>query len=167
MTLMRRIVAAICLCLALAPGVARADRTFVAVLDGEQAGFPEVTATGSAVFVLNDDETELSYHIEYTGLSGPEYNAHIHNAGPRDDGPVVASLPLPLGTPKTGVWQVTPDVVTELVNRRFYVNIHTEMYTPGEIRGNISEQPVPVTPTTWGAVKALYAAGARKAPPGT
>lgn len=157
---MRRFVAVICLCLGCAAGAARADRTFVAVLDGEQAGIPAVTATGSAVFVLNEDETELSYHVEYTGLSSPEIYSHIHNAGPRDEGPIEPSLPLAVGTPKWGLWQVTADIVTKLASRRLYINVHTEMYGIGEIRGNISEQIiVPVAPTTWGAVKALYATG--------
>jgi len=47
--------------------------------------------------------------------------------------------------------------VTELVAGRLYVNIHTEQYLTGEIRGNFMEQIVPVEETTWGSIKALFA----------
>jgi hypothetical protein len=136
------------------PGMA--ERYFFATIDGLQnvPPHPEVTATGSAELVLNDTETELSYHIVYSGLAGTETGAHIHTAGARDIGPIVH--PLPVGTPKDGVWQVTTDDVYLLTHKRLYINIHTTAYEDGEIRGNIMEIPTPVHATTWGAVKALY-----------
>ncbi|MCH7549088.1 MAG: CHRD domain-containing protein [Candidatus Krumholzibacteriota bacterium] len=137
-------------------GAAHSERTFVAVLDGVQniRPCPEVTATGSAIFVLNNAETELTFHIEYSGLSSAEVDAHIHNAGARDEGPVVFCLPD--GEPKDGVWMVTPTDVQKLVTKQLYVNIHTVNCNAGELRGNILEQTVPVRATTWGAVKALF-----------
>jgi len=142
--------------LLLVAGAARTERTFIATLDGLQnvPALPEVTATGSATFVLNDAETELTFHIEYSGLSSTETGAHIHNAGARDIGPVV--FVLPPGEPKDGVWPLTPEDVQKLVTKQLYVNIHTLTYEAGEIRGNILEQSLPVTLSTWGAIKALY-----------
>jgi hypothetical protein len=141
--------------LAFAP--ARADRVFTAILSGSQNVPPirEVTATGSATLLLNDAQTQVSYHIEYDGLAGTEIASHIHNATPAQNGPIVFTLPP--GNPKDGVWNLTPQDVTELIAGRLYVNIHSDQYLTGEIRGNLMEQIVPVEETTWGRVKALFA----------
>jgi len=37
-----------------------------------------------------------------------------------------------------------------------YFNIHTTQWTGGEIRGFLATETVPVTETTWGALKALF-----------
>jgi len=128
---------------------------FTASLNGasDVPPIPEVTATGTASFVLNDAQTQLTYHIEYSGLSSPETAAHVHNAPPKLNGPAVFALPL--GTPKDGVWDIPPDMVTELLAGRLYVNVHTETYIQGEIRGNI-EGPVAAQSATFGAVKEKY-----------
>lgn len=142
-------------CLVLAATGVSAETTFLATMDAQQDVPPlsGITATGNIVLVLNDAQTELSFTIDYQGLSSPEVGAHIHNAGPRDNGPIVFALPL--GTPKVGVWQIPANYVTELLAGRLYVNIHTQNYISGEIRGNIGA-PVPVENHTWGAIKALY-----------
>jgi len=135
---------------------ARADRVFTAMLTGSQNVPPnrEVTATGNATLVLNTAHTQATYHVEYEGLSTPEIYAHIHNATPAQNGPIVFTLPP--GSPKDGVWNLTPTDATELIAGRLYVNIHSDQYLSGEIRGNLMEMLLPVERTTWGAVKALY-----------
>jgi hypothetical protein len=140
--------------LGLTPALAHAA-TFSATLDGLQnvPPIPAVTATGTATFILNDAQTELTYHIEYSGLIGDETDAHIHNATPRENGGIVFTLPV--GSPKDGVWAIPANMVTELFAGRLYVNVHTDVYITGEIRGNIMAT-VPVEPTSLGAVKARY-----------
>ena len=142
--------------IALAASTAHADTTFMATLDGLQnvPPLPQVTATGSATLVLNEAGTELSFTITYQGLSSTEFGAHIHNARPGLNGSVVFTLPL--GTPKAGTWQIPPDMVTELQAGRLYINIHTDTYSTGELRGNIMEQQVPVETSTIGALKHRY-----------
>ena len=129
---------------------------FGATLNGMQdvPPFPEVTATGTAFFVLNDAQNQLSFDISYSGLTGPEIASHIHNAGPRDNGPI--RFTLPPGTHKVGVWNIPAAMVTELFAKRLYINVHTDAYLPGEIRGNIMQQQVPTEPSTWGRIKALF-----------
>lgn len=133
----------------------QASTTFKATLDGASnvPPIPSVTATGSASLVLNDDQTELSFHIEYDYLSSPESDAHIHNAGPRANGPIVFQLPI--GEVKDGVWEIPPAMVAELLAGRLYINIHSDIYISGEIRGQIV-QAVTVRTETLGAVKARY-----------
>ena len=153
---MRRILIFATVGMGLAAGIAGADTTFIAMLNGQQnvPPLPQVTATGSATLVLNQAGTELSFTITYQGLSSTEFGAHIHNARPGLNGSVVFTLPL--GTPKAGIWQIPPDMVTELQAGRLYINIHTDTYSTGELRGNIMEQQVPVETSTIGALKHRY-----------
>ena len=111
-------------------------------IDGAQNVPPNmVPGNGTGTFVLNADQTEVTYHIEYSGLVGNESDAHIHNATPRDNGPIV--LQLPTGSPKDGAWQIPSDLVIELLEGRLYVNIHTDAYVQGELRGNITVTTTP------------------------
>jgi hypothetical protein len=142
--------------LLLAAGAARADTFFLATLDGVQnvPPIPQVTAIGSATLTLNEAGNELSFYITYQGLSSAEFSAHIHNARPGLNGSVVFTLPG--GTPKVGTWQIPPDMVVELEAGRLYINIHTDTYSTGEIRGNVTAQHVPVERTTMGSLKHRY-----------
>ena len=128
---------------------ATADETFVATLIPQPNSGS--SGTGSATLVLNDDETEVSYTITYSGLSGAEIAAHIH----RPDGSIAHDLPV--GTPKVGVWQNPGFIdVVSLKIEQLYILIHTPANPGGELRGNIVQQNVPVEETTWGSIKALY-----------
>jgi len=139
-----------------ASGPASAATEFIATLDGLQniPPLPEVTAAGAATLTLNDEQTELSYVVNFSGLSSPEFASHIHNAGPRDNGPIAFNLPM--GSTKVGTWAIPPDMVTELLAGRLYINVHSDTYIAGEIRGNIIEVKVPVDRSTWGRIKSLY-----------
>ncbi len=132
-----------------------ADTVFVAALDGQHTVPPRagVTASGMATMVLNDTQDQLSFDILISGLSTPEFASHFHNAPPGERG--LVQFTLPNGVHKVGTWDIPPDMVTELFNGRLYINVHTERYREGEIRGDVTE-PVPVRPSTWGSIKSLY-----------
>ncbi len=134
-------------------GPAQAETLYTAVLTGAAAGTPS-PATGTASLTLNDAQTEVSYVIEYTGLLGVEFAAHIHQGRPGEFGPVLEALPL--GSPKVGVWAVGPTEVDLLNQGKIYLNIHTDLYAGGEIRGDVSFQTVPNEALSFGAVKALF-----------
>jgi hypothetical protein len=132
-----------------------AGTTFIATIDGaSNVPARDVPGMGTAVMVLNDAQTELSYDIQLSGLVAAEVASHFHNAGARDQGPIVHNLPL--GTHKVGVWSISPGMVTELFARRIYINIHSTLYISGELRGNVVVQVVPAEGATWGNIKALY-----------
>ena len=131
------------------------------VWNGVMGGGSEVPpvatdAVGLAVVELNESQTELSFEITFAGLSSPEIAAHFHNAPPGVNGPAVFTLPL--GSPKTGVWNIPPAMVTELAEGRMYVNIHSEMWPDGEIRGDLEpfSDPTPTVPSTWTTMKSRY-----------
>ncbi len=101
--------------------------------------------TGTGWFALNIARTELSFHITVTGLSGPISAAHFHEglfgvAGPPIRGFTAAEI---AGNTISGVWTgadaapLTPERVSQLVNGDIYVNIHTDLNPPGEIRGQV------------------------------
>jgi hypothetical protein len=126
---------------------------FDVVLDGATAGTPSA-ATGEAVLILNDAQTEVSFAITYTGLEGTETGAHFHYGAVGAIGPKV--LTLPVGSPKIGVWSITPENVALLLGGEIYINIHSDLYVAGELRGNVTQGQVALETGTWGSVKSLY-----------
>ncbi len=132
----------------LVSSAAFAAEVFVANINGLRTGSP---ATGVATFTLRDDLSAIDYVVTYQDLSSPEYMAHVHRASD------VIAIYLPLGTPKVGTWDApTADDIAQLRNQELYVNIHSEYYPTGEIRGTLRRQVLPVEASTWGAIKALY-----------
>jgi hypothetical protein len=109
------------------------------------------SATGFAIFELDDTETQIQFTVEYADLSSPEIAAHVHRA----NGEIV--YPLPGGNPKVGVWQNPgPLAVFQLRQGQLFVLVHSEANPGGEIRGDLSDLVVPIEPDSFGAVKALY-----------
>ncbi len=99
---------------------------------------PDVLTNGTGVgtFVIDTANNMLYYNISYENLEGTETGAHIHgyeNFG--DDAPVVFALPP--GTPKEGVWNYNESDEAGLLDEKAYVNIHSDLYPDGEIRGQI------------------------------
>jgi hypothetical protein len=150
------------LALALAAGPALANnggRTFVAHLSGgEEVPAVDTLATGQAIFRLSKDGTVLHYRLIVANLENTRM-AHIHLAPAGANGPVVAWL-FPSAPPATlisgrfsGVLAtghitaedlVGPlagmsldDLVAALEAGNAYVNVHTNQYPGGEIRGQI------------------------------
>lgn len=129
------------------------------LFSAELSGLAEVPpnaspGTGTAMLSLNDAQTEVTYHIEFSGLLGMETAAHFHNAPPGVNGSVIFGLPM--GSPKDGVWPVGPAEVAALFADEVYVNVHSDMFPGGELRGDISVLTTPAGDSAWGAVKALY-----------
>ena len=70
-------------------------------------------------------------------------------------------FPLPLGSPKVGILgPLTVVQLAELTGGLWYVNIHSNLFPGGEIRGQILTgicPPVSVDESSWGRIKAMYA----------
>ncbi len=134
---------------------AAASTMYVATLDGSLECPPVATpATGFGTFVLNDAGTQLTIHIEFSGLLGTQTNQHIHIGAPGTCGGVVFALPA--GNPIDVVWNIPAASVQDLNAGLLYVNIHSTFRTAGEIRGQIVAGPTSVAPGTWGRIKTLY-----------
>jgi len=141
--------------LAIAVAPAAAETIFEATLTADQLVPPsESTAYGTATIILSDDETEATYTVSFAGLDSPQTAAHFHNAPAGQNGDAVFTLEL--GSPLAGVWPLTADDVAALLGEAIYVNIHTELYPAGAIRGDFVETAVATESATWSEVKALY-----------
>ena len=133
-------------------GVPSSDDTeFIATLSGgvERPDPVDTEATGSGTFSLNDDETELTYSISATGLTGDVIAAHFHFAadGAAGSGPPIFTITDSVvsdgmgGATAEGIWPLSADDVRDLRLLYIYVNFHTDANTGGEIRGNLVPAP--------------------------
>lgn len=92
-------------------------------------------ATGKANITYDDKSKKLSWVVTYSGLSGEPTAAHFHGpatAG-KNAGPVVDIS----GDIKKGSAELTAEQAADLKAGKWYLNIHTEKFPDGEIRGQV------------------------------
>ena len=136
------------------------SQTYRADIDGLQEAPPVTTpGTGLGCFTL-DANKFLDYEVVFSGLVGVEVAAHIHGPAPVGINAGVI-FPFPLGSPKMGTFGPLNAIQEADLNAGLmYVNIHSNLFPGGEIRGQIFLDPigcsVPVEDRTWGAIKSLY-----------
>lgn len=98
----------------------------------ESKGAGEVTAT------FDTDTNELKYHVVYSGLSGPASAAHFH--GPAGEGVnAKPQVPVksPFDSPVDGTATITAEQAKDLLDGKWYFNLHTAANPGGEIRGQV------------------------------
>ena len=73
-------------------------------------------------------------------LTTPVIGAHIHVAPPTAAGPIVVHLVAPTSGFSYGCTSVSADLATQLRTNpgNYYVNVHTTMFTGGEVRGQLA-----------------------------
>jgi hypothetical protein len=130
-------------------------QSFSAALSGSAN---KSNSMGTAKFLVNENNSQISYWINVTGISKIN-QARVHNGTRGQDGDVVVSL---LSNSKSAKEIATPpkigfnghitkgdlrgpmqgkdisDLITLMGNGSAYVNIHTDKYPKGAIRGQIS-----------------------------
>ena len=113
-----------------------------ASLDGSQEVPPVVTnGTGSATVIFDSSNNQLSWSIEFSGLSGPATAAHFHGpaaAGANAGVQVNIGNISGLASPMNGSAVLTAEQASSLLAGQMYINIHTESNPDGEIRGQVS-----------------------------
>jgi uncharacterized protein (TIGR03118 family) len=110
-------------------------KLFSTTLTGAQEVPPNnSTATGSSTLLLSADELTAKVSLSFSGLSSPQTAAHIH--GPADPGvnaPVI--FPLPNGQVTDFTINLTSGQLADLKAGKLYVNVHSNNFMDGEIRG--------------------------------
>ena len=130
-------------------------QSFSAALSGSAN---KSNSTGTAKFLVNENNSQISYWINVTGIKKIN-QAHVHNGTTGQEGDIVVSL---LSDSKSAKGNATPskigfngnitkgdlrgpmqgkdipDLITLMGNGSAYVNIHTDKYPKGAIRGEIS-----------------------------
>jgi hypothetical protein len=101
--------------------------------------------TGTFTATYDTDSKKLTWKGKYSGLSGPARMAHFH-------GPIEPNWqqPQPFGdvadvtviipeftSPFEGSATLTDAQAAELLAGKWYVNIHTDAYPAGEVRGQV------------------------------
>lgn len=111
-------------------------------MNGAQEVPPNTSpATGTAVFTRTAPG-ELSYTYDYGNLIAGVNGAHIHQAPPGMNGSIVIPLTINPGTHSGSVSdtaQADPALLDEICTNpgAFYINIHTDAFPGGEIRGQL------------------------------
>ena len=144
---------------------AQQQNGYITTLNGknEVPSHADVTATGITGFIVNSGNSKVWYQIEAEGLNGVT-QAHIHSGKAGENGPVVATLfkgnkdtvngALVQGSitadklegPLKG--KSISDLIDLFDDASAYVNVHTETFPDGEIRGQISKGTIQVDVTT-------------------
>jgi hypothetical protein len=139
--------------------------TFNVSLDGAQAGTASL-GTGSATLILDDVANTLDVSLTFSGLMSATTNAHIHCCAPPGmTAWVIIPFvpPFPLGVTSgtmNNIFAITAAQVLQVESGGSYINIHTDQFPAGEIRGQIEAVPEPGSLTLLGAGLAVL--GARR-----
>ena len=144
---------------------AQQQNGYITTLNGknEEPSRPDVTATGISGFIINSGNSKVWYQIEAEGLNGVT-QAHIHSGIAGKNGPVVATLFKGNKDSVNGALvqgSITADKLEgplkgksisdliDLFNKASaYVNVHTETFPDGEIRGQISKGTIQIDVNT-------------------
>jgi hypothetical protein len=98
----------------------------------------DVPGVGTVTAILDTDTNELKYHVVYSGLTGPVVAAHFH--GPAAEG-VNAKPQVPVKSPYDapidGTATITAEQAKDLLDGKWYFNLHTAANPGGEIRGQV------------------------------
>lgn len=103
----------------------------------------ETDASGYAVALLVGNTLHVGG--SYSGLSTPiasqiRGGVHIHMAAPGENGPIVFELSNTAGINGTfqGEFELNDEQMQALMDGTLYVQLHTEMHNPGELRGALT-----------------------------
>jgi hypothetical protein len=137
-----------------AGAVAQSGKTLTATLTGaaEVPGPGDPDATGTAEVRINPGQRSVCYTLTWANVDDPVWGAHIHVGEAGTAGGVVVTLFGAPELPRTsypGTFTVSDCVITSASSAQladiidnpagYYVNIHTDTYPDGAIRGQLSK----------------------------
>lgn len=98
----------------------------------------ESPGTGTLEGTFDTDTKVFTWTINYEGATGPVTGAHFHGPASETD---VADPVLPLegdlASPVNGTATLDDQQATDLQGGAWYINLHTEQYPDGELRGQV------------------------------
>lgn len=138
----------------------RGTQVFRARLTGDAEVPPVKTeAFGRAIFRTDPQQTRINYTLEVRRATDilAAAGAHIHCAGPGENGPVVVFLSgvIPGGLDGRFEFEATvtednivndacgstiPELIQSMINGDTYVNVHSAANPGGEVRGQIEHR---------------------------
>ncbi len=129
---------------------------FAATLSGSQEVPPNGSpATGTTSVALDTVANTVTVDLSFSGLVAAQTGCHIHApAAPGFNAPIV--VPLPLGQLVNHVAPISDANEAHMINNLSYLNVHSQTFPGGEIRGQLLPVPVSIDDTAWAAIKAMY-----------
>lgn len=128
---------------------------FKAALIGasEIPGPGDPDGTGSASVSIDTTQNKLCYTLMVANVESVSM-AHIHKGPAGSMGNVVVPLTAPTNGSSQGCVQTRPEILLDILTNPadFYVNVHSEPFMAGAVRGQLarSEPPKPApTPSPW------------------
>ncbi len=152
------------------------------------------TATGTATLRIDDADKTLDFRLDISGITldglwdtlvaNPAGPIHFHDALVGMTGDIVIPFPFPMGYTETdggfslettdyafadaidiaGVTESFDEFLAGMLERSYYINIHTDMMPAGEIRGQLTPVPLPAgLPLLLGAFGVMAVVRKRKA----
>ena len=132
------VVAALAVSMMFAAATAQAEKMkFTTELTGAAEVPPtDSTATGTAEVTLNTEAKTVTWVYTHEGLSGDMTASHVHGPATATEaaGPVIDTT----GETMEGSAPITDAQAAELMAGMYYVNLHTETFPDGEIRGQLA-----------------------------
>ena len=117
----------------------RLSATLAGVMEGENPGDPE--GSGSAVITLDPETGEACWELSAEGIE-PVTQSHIHVGGEGESGDVVVPLDVEgfEGTSEGCTSDQEADLLQTIIDdpAGYYVNLHTEEFPAGAIRGQLA-----------------------------
>ncbi|UYZ62131.1 CHRD domain-containing protein [Hymenobacter weizhouensis] len=108
-----------------------------ASLDGkQQVPANPSTATGTMTGTYDKTTRVLTYTVTYQGITPTM--GHFHQGAPGVNGNPIVTFPNVTTSPISSTATLDPADGASLLNGGLYVNLHTQAYPKGEIRGNVT-----------------------------
>lgn len=131
-----------------------ANTTFTVILDSDQEVSRvkhekrnhTINGTGKAQFIYQPTNQQVCYTMSFERLVGTETEVHVHAPAPKkENAPVLFFIApeesggvSPLGSPKKGcLGPLNRQELRWLKRGLWYLNIHTDKFPGGEIRGQV------------------------------
>ena len=126
--------------LAIAPAFADSVKFKASLKASEEVPPIQSAGTGTLDATYDTASKQLSYTVNYSGLTGPATAAHFH--GPAEAGKnagVVVPVQGSVASPIKGSATLTDAQAADLEGGKWYFNVHTEANKGGEIRGQVTK----------------------------
>jgi CHRD domain-containing protein len=127
--------------LAVAPAAFADNVKFKASLKASEEVPPNQSGgTGTLDATYDTASKQLTYTVNYSGLTGNATAAHFH--GPAEAGKnagVVVPVQGSAASPIKGTATLTDAQAADLMGGKWYFNVHTEANKGGEIRGQVTK----------------------------
>ena len=97
------------------------------------------TGTGHAMLGIRANQGTVCFNIDVADLEGNVVAAHIHDGEAGVNGPVVVNLDIPGNGLDGCVGGIDTNLLKDIrkANGDYYVNVHTDAFPGGEVRGQI------------------------------